>query len=43
MILSLIFLLPLQEHVDPLLPMSIMGVSGIIGAISLFLMKDIEH
>ncbi|XP_036228979.2 organic cation transporter protein isoform X2 [Bactrocera oleae] len=33
----------LLEHVDPLLPMSIMGVCGIIGAISLFLMKDIEH
>ncbi|XP_011189596.2 organic cation transporter protein isoform X1 [Zeugodacus cucurbitae] len=33
----------LLEHVDPLLPMSIMGVSGIIGAISLFLMKDIQQ
>lgn len=33
----------LLENVDPLLPMSIMGVCGIIGAIALFLMKDIEH
>ncbi|CAD6996411.1 unnamed protein product [Ceratitis capitata] len=33
----------LLESVDPLLPMSIMGVCGIIGAIGLFLMKDIEH
>lgn len=33
---------PLQEHIDPLLPMSIMGVCGIIGAIALTLMKDVH-
>ncbi|XP_036325496.1 organic cation transporter protein [Rhagoletis pomonella] len=33
----------LLEHVDPLLPMSIMGVCGIIGGGCLYLMKDIEH
>ncbi|KAM7359682.1 organic cation transporter protein isoform 1-T2 [Cochliomyia hominivorax] len=32
----------LLEHVEPLLPMSIMGVSGIIGAIALAMMKDVE-
>ncbi|XP_053967589.1 organic cation/carnitine transporter 2 isoform X1 [Anastrepha ludens] len=33
----------LLESIDALLPMSIMGVSGIIGAICLYLMKDVEH
>ncbi|XP_061399579.1 organic cation transporter protein [Musca vetustissima] len=32
----------LLEHIDPLLPMSIMGVCGLIGAIALALMKDVH-
>ncbi|XP_075144925.1 organic cation transporter protein isoform X2 [Haematobia irritans] len=32
----------LLEHIDPLLPMSVMGVSGLIGAIALALMKDVR-
>ncbi|XP_037951380.1 organic cation transporter protein [Teleopsis dalmanni] len=32
----------LLEHVDPLLPMSIMGVCGLIGAVTLMLMKDVQ-
>ncbi|KNC21760.1 Organic cation transporter protein [Lucilia cuprina] len=33
----------LLEHIEPLLPMSIMGVSGLIGAIALAMMKDVEN
>ncbi|XP_011293862.1 organic cation transporter protein [Musca domestica] len=32
----------LLEHIDPLLPMSIMGVCGLIGAIALAMMKDVH-
>ncbi|XP_059217869.1 organic cation transporter protein isoform X2 [Stomoxys calcitrans] len=32
----------LLEHIDPLLPMSVMGVCGVIGSIALALMKDIR-
>ncbi|XP_068158072.1 LOW QUALITY PROTEIN: organic cation transporter protein [Drosophila tropicalis] len=30
------------EHIDALLPLNIMGVSGLIGAIAISLMKDVE-
>ncbi|XP_016995417.2 organic cation transporter protein isoform X1 [Drosophila takahashii] len=30
------------EHIDPLLPLNVMGVSGLIGAIAISLMKDVE-
>ncbi|XP_016975981.1 organic cation transporter protein isoform X2 [Drosophila rhopaloa] len=29
------------EHIDPLLPLNVMGVSGLIGAIAISLMKDV--
>nr|XP_036673558.1 organic cation transporter protein isoform X1 [Drosophila suzukii] len=31
------------EHIDPLLPLNVMGVSGLIGAIAISLMKDVEQ
>ncbi|XP_017083944.2 LOW QUALITY PROTEIN: organic cation transporter protein [Drosophila eugracilis] len=30
------------EHIDPLLPLNVMGVCGLIGAIAISLMKDVE-
>ncbi|KRK03668.1 organic cation transporter protein isoform X1 [Drosophila yakuba] len=30
------------EHIDPLLPLNVMGVCGLIGAVAISLMKDVE-
>lgn len=30
-----------QEHIDPLLPLNVMGVCGLIGAVAISLMKDV--
>uniref|UniRef100_A0A1A9VAY4 Major facilitator superfamily (MFS) profile domain-containing protein n=1 Tax=Glossina austeni TaxID=7395 RepID=A0A1A9VAY4_GLOAU len=33
----------LLEHIEPLLPMTIMGICGLIGSVALIMMKDIEQ
>uniref|UniRef100_A0A1A9W3U3 Major facilitator superfamily (MFS) profile domain-containing protein n=1 Tax=Glossina brevipalpis TaxID=37001 RepID=A0A1A9W3U3_9MUSC len=33
----------LLEHIEPLLPMTIMGICGLVGSVALIMMKDIEQ